>query len=30
VKAAIDRSFMTVHPSGGYMTFTQAGADLFA
>jgi hypothetical protein len=30
VKAAIDRGYMTVHPSGAYMTFTQAGADLFA
>jgi hypothetical protein len=30
VKAAIDRSYMTMHPSGGYLSFTQAGADLFA
>jgi hypothetical protein len=30
VKAAIDRGFIVLHPSGAYMTFTQAGADLFA
>jgi hypothetical protein len=30
VRAAIDRGLVTVHPSGGYLTFTQAGADLFA
>jgi hypothetical protein len=30
VKAATDRGFMTMHPSGGYLSFTQAGADLFA
>jgi len=30
VKAAIDRGYMTMHPSGGYLSFTQAGADLFA
>ncbi len=30
VKAAIDRSYMTMHPSGGYLSFTQAAADLFA
>jgi hypothetical protein len=30
VRAAIDRGFVTMHPSGGYLTFTQAGADLFA
>jgi hypothetical protein len=30
VKAAIDRGYMTIHPSGAYMAFTQAGADLFA
>jgi hypothetical protein len=30
VKAAIDRGFIDLHPSGAYMTFTQAGADLFA
>src|SRR5260370_8143302 len=26
VKAAIDRGHMTMHPSGGYLSFTQAGA----
>jgi hypothetical protein len=25
VKAAIDRGYMTMHPSGGYLSFTQAG-----
>jgi hypothetical protein len=30
VKAAIDRGYLTMHPSGGYVSFTQAGADLFA
>ncbi len=30
VRAAIDRGYMTMHPSGGYLSFTQAGADLFA
>jgi hypothetical protein len=30
VKATIDRGYMTLHPSGAYMTFTPAGADLFA
>jgi len=30
VKAAIDRGYMTMHPSGGYQSFTQAGAELFA
>lgn len=30
VKAAIDRGYLIMHPSGGYVTFTQAGADLFA
>jgi hypothetical protein len=30
LKAAIDRGYMTMHPSGGYLSFTQAGADLFA
>ena len=29
-KAAIDRGYLTLHPPGAYMTFTQAGADLFA
>jgi hypothetical protein len=26
----IDGGYLTMHPSGGYLTFTQAGADLFA
>ena len=30
VKAAIDRGYITMHPSGGYLSVTQAGADLFA
>jgi hypothetical protein len=30
VKAAIDRGYIAMHPSGAYMTFTQSGADLFA
>jgi hypothetical protein len=30
VKAAIDRGYIAMHPSGAYMTFTQAGAELFA
>jgi hypothetical protein len=30
VKAAIDRGLITLHASGGHLTFTQAGADLFA
>jgi hypothetical protein len=30
VKAAIAHGWITMHPSGGYLTFTQAGADLFA
>jgi hypothetical protein len=29
VKAAIDRGYITVH-SGAYLSFTQAGSDLFA
>jgi hypothetical protein len=28
--AAIERGYLTLHPSGGYISFTQAGADLFA
>src|SRR5258707_967695 len=28
VRAAIDRGYVTVHPSGAYLSFTQAGADL--
>ncbi len=30
VKAAIAHGWLTMHPSGGYLTFTQAGVDLFA
>jgi hypothetical protein len=30
VREATDRGLVTMHPSGGYLTFTQAGADLFA
>jgi hypothetical protein len=30
VKAAIDRGYIAMHPSGAYMTFTRAGAELFA
>jgi len=30
VKAAIDRGYITMQASGGYLSFTQAGADLFA
>jgi hypothetical protein len=30
VKAAIDRGYITMHASGSYLSFTQAGADLFA
>ena len=30
VKAAIAHGWITMHPSGGYLSFTQAGADLFA
>jgi hypothetical protein len=30
VKAAIDRGYIAMHPSGAYMTFTQADAELFA
>jgi hypothetical protein len=29
VKAAIAHGWITMHPSGGYLSFTQAGADLF-
>jgi hypothetical protein len=29
-KAAVDRGYITIHSSGVYLTFTQAGADLFA
>jgi hypothetical protein len=30
VKAAIALGWLTMHPSGGYLKFTQAGAGLFA
>jgi hypothetical protein len=30
VRAAVDRGYLIMHPSGAYMTFTQAGAELFA
>jgi hypothetical protein len=30
VKAAIAHGWITMHPSGSYLSFTQAGADLFA
>ena len=30
VKAAIAHGWITMHPSGGYLSFTQVGADLFA
>jgi hypothetical protein len=30
VEAAIDRGYIALHPSGAYMTFTQAGAELLA
>jgi hypothetical protein len=30
VRAAIAHGWLTMHPSGGYLSFTQAGADLFA
>ena len=30
VRAAIERGLVIMHSSGGYLTFTQAGADLFA
>jgi hypothetical protein len=29
VKAAVAHGWITLHPSGGYLSFTQAGADLF-
>jgi hypothetical protein len=29
VKAAIAHGWITLHPSGGHLSFTQAGADLF-
>ena len=30
MKAAIAHGYLAMHQSGGYVTFTQAGADLFA
>jgi acyl dehydratase len=30
VKAAIAHGWLTMHSSGGYLTLTQAGAELFA
>ena len=30
MKAAVGHGYFTMHLSGGYVTFTQAGADLFA
>jgi hypothetical protein len=30
VKSAITHGWITTHPSGGCLSFTQAGADLFA
>jgi hypothetical protein len=30
MRAAIAEGYLTMHPSGAYVTFTQAGADLFA
>jgi len=30
VRAATDFGYITVHPSGAYLSFTPAGADLFA
>jgi hypothetical protein len=30
MKAAVDRGLIALHPSGAYLSFTQAGADLFA
>ena len=30
VRAAIAHGWITLHPSGGYLMFTQEGADLFA
>jgi hypothetical protein len=29
-KAAVERGYLTMHPSGAYVMFTPAGADLFA
>jgi hypothetical protein len=30
MKAAIADGYLIMHPSGAYVAFTQAGADLFA
>jgi hypothetical protein len=30
MRCAIGHGYLEMHPSGGYVTFTQAGADLFA
>jgi hypothetical protein len=30
MEAAIAHGYFTMHPSGGYVTFIQAGADLVA
>jgi hypothetical protein len=30
LRAAVERGYLIMHPSGGYVTFTQEGADLFA
>jgi hypothetical protein len=30
IKDAIERGWITMHPSGAYLMFTQAGTDLFA
>jgi hypothetical protein len=30
LRAAIERGYLILHPSGGYVTFTQEGADFFA
>jgi hypothetical protein len=30
VKLTIERGYVTMHPSGAYLSFTQEGADLFA
>jgi hypothetical protein len=30
VKVAIAHGWITLHPSGAYLSFTQAGAELFA
>jgi hypothetical protein len=30
IKGAVAHGLITLHPSGAYLSFTQAGADLFA